>query len=150
MANIKQIKASNGTAYDIDAAYLGGTAAKNIVTCDVDDMTVEYGGSISSTSWLYAVDPDNIKKIRGIAPSNVTAGNVSGTVAVAHGGTGATTAANARSNLGIGASGTHANDYYLIKGSTTNVQLANGSTKTVQSLYEDIIALFEDGNTSSY
>ena len=43
--------------------------------------------------------------ITGNAATATTAGNVTGTVALANGGTGATTAAGARTNLGVSASG---------------------------------------------
>lgn len=46
--------------------------------------------------------------------SDLGFGTGTGALAVANGGTGATTAANARTNLGIGASGTHADSYFAL------------------------------------
>lgn len=60
---------------------------------------------------------------------NGTATNVTGTVAVEHGGTGATTAADARTNLGLGtmATETAANYLKLSGGTMTGVFTAKGS-----------------------
>lgn len=49
-----------------------------------------------------------------------TAANVSGTVAVSHGGTGATTAANARTNLGLGGAATKSVDTSFTGSSTSS------------------------------
>lgn len=63
-------------------------------------ITAQYSGSgLSSATWIAAW---NGYKIAPINQSNITAGNVSGTVALDHGGTGATSASGARTNLGLG------------------------------------------------
>ena len=56
-----------------------------------------------------------------------TAGNVTGTVAIANGGTGATTAANARTNLGLSTAFTSAS----ISGKTITLTKADGTTTTL-------------------
>lgn len=66
----------------------------------------------------------------GFITSSGTAANVSGTVAVAHGGTGATTAANARTNLGLGGAATY--------GATSSVTSGSGSLVTSGAVYSAI------------
>ena len=60
------------------------------------------------------------------------AANVTGTVTVEHGGTGATTAAGARTNLGLGSIATHAEgDYVLKTGDTMSGQLKTSFQSSV-------------------
>ena len=61
--------------------------------------TIIHSGNIGSQSVNYATSA-------GSATSATTAGNVTGTVAIANGGTGSTTAAGARTNLGLGTAAT--------------------------------------------
>ncbi len=71
-------------------------------------------------SLIVTGDAKFLNGLSGTLNGNAT--NVTGTVAVAHGGTGATTAANARTNLGIGSVGT------LNYGTGTNTFLLNNGT----------------------
>ena len=64
-----------------------------------------------------------------------TATNVTGTVAIANGGTGETTAAEAWTNLGGGDSGKHAENYYALAGHT---HAANAVIKTASISWSNV------------
>jgi len=81
-------------------------------------------GSGASGTWAIG--------ITGNAVTATTAGNVSGTVAVANGGTGATVAGTARTNLGLGTIATQAANNVSISGGSitgiTDLAIADGGT----------------------
>ncbi len=76
--------------------------------------------------------PAAARKTIAFIDSNITgnAANVTGVVAVANGGTGATTAAGARTNLGAAASGANS-DITSLSGLTTALSVAQGGTGIV-------------------
>ncbi len=77
---------------------------------------------------LSAIDKSgNFTGNAATATTSTTAGNVSGTVAVANGGTGATTIGGARTNLGAAASGANA-DITSLTGLTTALPVTEGGT----------------------
>ena len=95
-----------------------GTAAGNISGNAATATTADSANSVAAA---------NI--VAGLAPIDISgnAANVSGTVAVGNGGTGASTAAVARDNLGAAASGAN-EDITSLSGLTTPLSIAHGGT----------------------
>ena len=83
------------TDYSTANIQVGGGSGDSITW----KATLIHSSNIGSQSVNYATSA-------GSATSATTAGNVTGTVAIANGGTGATTAAGARTNLGLGTAAT--------------------------------------------
>ena len=101
------------------------------------DPTGGGGGDVSSVkvgSTTYNPDSSGVVSLpaypTSLPANGGTAANVSGTVAVAHGGTGATSASLARSNLGLGSAAT--------KSSTTSVTSGSNSLVTSGGVYAAI------------
>jgi hypothetical protein len=80
-------------------------------------------GSYADPSWITSLAGS---KITGNIGGN--AANVTGTVAVANGGTGATDASGARTNLGLGTVATHAHSEYVDVSTTQNISGAKSFT----------------------
>ena len=115
-------------------------------TSDVDQITViayvdnHSGGGGGAVNTVYVgttqYPPDSNGKVTLPAypttlPANGgTASNVSGTVAIANGGTGATSASTARSNLGLGSAAT--------KSSTTSVTSGSSALVTSGGVYSSL------------
>lgn len=77
------------------------------------------GTNTSWSDWVTMLTSANYTSYAASASHNHAAGDItSGTLAIARGGTGATTAADARTKLGIGASGTHADSYFALASHT--------------------------------
>lgn len=90
-----------GSANPVDADYYisqyvnGGTTTTTYHRRPMSALWNYIKGKISSVLGL------TVSQYGGNAATATTAGNVTGTVAIANGGTGATSAANARTNLGV-------------------------------------------------
>lgn len=97
---------------EADIWYSPGVSYK-IVLKDAADATIWTVDNVAIAGSMAAQNANNVNITGGTIGSGVTfngsitgtAANVTGTVAVANGGTGATTAPNARTNLGAAASG---------------------------------------------
>jgi hypothetical protein len=92
--------------------YTSGVSYKIVLT-DATNAVIWTVDNVAMSGSMAAQNANNVNITGGTIGSGVTfngnitgtAANVTGTVAVANGGTGATTAANARTNLGAAASG---------------------------------------------
>ncbi len=118
--NTLSVKAHDGITVDasgvsISNTYAGQTSINTLGTVTTgtwegDVIAVEYGGTGASTladgEYLVGNGTGAIQSVSSIPGSDISgnisgnAANVTGTVAIGNGGTGATTAAGARSNLG--------------------------------------------------
>lgn len=102
--------------------------ADNSTTIATTAYVVNKIGAISSGVTTFSAGTT------GLTPSTATSGAVTlaGTLAVANGGTGATTAANARTNLGLGTIATQASSSVSITGGSitgiTDLAVADGGT----------------------
>ena len=101
------------------------------------DPTGGGGGDVSSVkvgSTTYNPDSSGVVSLpaypTSLPANGGTAANVSGTVAVANGGTGATSASSARSNLGLGSAAT--------KSSTSSITSGSTSLITSGSVYSEL------------
>ena len=103
--------------------YINGAASSSSnYTLPAGYYMVYYDG----TNYYFRTDYKLTGSITG------TAGNVTGTVGIDHGGTGKTTAAEAWTALGGGASGKHADNYYALAGHDHTISLAEDTgTNTI-------------------
>lgn len=106
--------------------------------------------------------------LNGNASTATTAGNVTGTVAIANGGTGATTAANARANLGLGSLATVTptgtantttflrgdNSWAAVSGGGSQVLLGSVTTDTIVTVttptYADVMSVNLEANKTYF
>lgn len=105
--------AGNGLTLSTNEFNVGGTANRILVTADAVDIASNYVGqasittlgTITSGTWnASSISNDYITSVAGTKITGNISGNatnVTGTVAIANGGTGATTDAGARTNLGL-------------------------------------------------
>jgi hypothetical protein len=104
----------DGSGVSIDSTYAGQTSIDTVGTITTgtwegDTIDVAHGGTgattLTSGEYLVGNGTGAVQSVSSIPGSDISgdisgsAGNVTGTVAIANGGTGATTAAGARSNL---------------------------------------------------
>ena len=98
------------------------------------NLTTPSAGSVEYDGANLYFTPAASRKTVAFLDSNITgtSGNVTGVVVVANGGTGATTAAGARTNLAAAASGTNG-DITSLTGLTTALSVAQGGTGVTTS-----------------
>lgn len=124
----------DGSGSGIDADLLDGrnSATANTVNTVVhrDSSGNFSAGTITATTFVGNVTGNVTGNITGTVTGNAT--NVDGTVAINNGGTGATTAENARTNLGLGTMATQASNSVSITGGSvagiTDLAIADGGT----------------------
>lgn len=122
----------NGVNFKI-ICYHGATLTWLNTVQSEDDSAFTYKEEINLTNGL-------IGDLTGNATTATTAGNVTGTVAIANGGTGATTAADARTNLGITATN--------IIGTGTTAQFYRGDNNWSNQL-EGLLKIKSSGITAT-
>jgi len=135
------------TVANPDAAFKANLAVEGTVEAEtfsgdgsaltnVNASTVSNGvytnGSYADPSWITSLSGD---KISGNIAGN--AANVTGTVAVANGGTGAGTPSGARTNLGAASSGNNS-DITSLSGLTTPLSLSQGGTGSNTKNFVDL------------
>jgi len=111
------------TKYAVDASYVTGTSLSTSVTTATGITSVGTLGSLSVTG----TTTSGTFSGNGASLTNLNTGNLSGQVAIANGGTGATTAALALSALGGAAKGTN-NDITSLTALSTPLTAAQGGT----------------------
>jgi len=130
---LTKIKTVDGTGSGLDADLLDGLNSSSSDTTGNTVVTRSSGnfsaGTITAT-FVGNVTGNVTGNLTGTVTGNAT--NVDGTVAVNNGGTGATTAENARANLGLGNISTQASNNVSITGGSiagiTDLAIADGGT----------------------
>jgi hypothetical protein len=123
----------DGSGSGIDADLLDGrnSATANTVNTVVHrDSSGNFSAGTITATLVGNVTGNLTGNVTGTVTGNAT--NVDGTVALNNGGTGATTAANARTNLGLGTIATQASNSVSITGGSiagiTDLAIADGGT----------------------
>jgi hypothetical protein len=124
----------DGSGSGLDADRLDGlqsATANTVSTIVARDSSGNFSaGTITATTFVGNVTGNLTGNLTGTVTGNAT--NVDGTVALNNGGTGATTAANARTNLGLGTMSTQASNSVSITGGSiagiTDLAIADGGT----------------------
>ena len=130
---LTKIKTVDGASSGLDADLLDGLNSSSSDTTGNTVVTRSSGnfsaGTITATL-VGNVTGNLTGNVTGTVTGNAT--NVDGTVAINNGGTGATTAANARTNLGLGTVATQASNSVSITGGSiagiTDLAIADGGT----------------------
>ena len=123
----------DGSGSGIDADLLDGrnSSTSNTVNTVVHrDSSGNFSAGTITATLVGNVTGNLTGNVTGTVSGNAT--NVDGTVAINNGGTGATTAANARTNLGLGTIATQASNSVSITGGSiagiTDLAIADGGT----------------------
>jgi len=123
----------DGSGSGIDADLLDGrnSSTSNTVNTVVHrDSSGDFSAGTITATLVGNVTGNLTGNVTGTVSGNAT--NVDGTVAINNGGTGATTAANARTNLGLGTMATQASNSVSITGGSiagiTDLAIADGGT----------------------
>jgi len=130
---LTKIKTVDGASSGLDADLLDGLNTSSSDTSGNTVVTRSSGNFSAGTitaSFVGNLTGNVTGNITGTVTGNAT--NVDGTVAINNGGTGATTAANARTNLGLGTMSTQASNSVSITGGSiagiTDLAIADGGT----------------------
>jgi hypothetical protein len=123
----------DGSGSGIDADLLDGrnsATANTVNTVVYRDSSGNFSAGTITATLVGNVTGNLTGNVTGTVTGNAT--NVDGTVALNNGGTGATTAANARTNLGLGTIATQASNSVSITGGSiagiTDLAVADGGT----------------------
>jgi hypothetical protein len=123
----------DGSGSGLDADRLDGlqsATANTVSTIVARDSSGNFSAGTITASLVGNVTGNLTGNVTGTVTGNAT--NVDGTVALNNGGTGATTAANARTNLGLGTIATQASNSVSITGGSiagiTDLAIADGGT----------------------
>ncbi|MEI6139624.1 MAG: hypothetical protein WCP85_10190 [Mariniphaga sp.] len=108
----------------LGAAALGANTDITSLSGLTTDITVAQGGTGASTLTGYVKGSGTTAMT---ASATIPVADISGTLPVANGGTGGTTAALARTSLGVAASGANT-DILSLSGLTTDITVAQGGT----------------------
>jgi hypothetical protein len=130
---LTKIKTVDGVSSGLDADLLDGLNTSSSDTSGNTVVTRSSGNFSAGTitaSFVGNITGNVTGNLTGTVTGNAT--NVDGTVAINNGGTGATTAANARTNLGLGTMATQASNSVSITGGSitgiTDLAIADGGT----------------------
>jgi len=130
---LTKIKTVDGASSGLDADLLDGLNTSSSDTSGNTVVTRSSGNFSAGTitaSFVGNLTGNVTGNLTGTVTGNAT--NVDGTVALNNGGTGATTAANARTNLGLGTIATQASNSVSITGGSiagiTDLAVADGGT----------------------
>jgi len=130
---LTKIKTVDGASSGLDADLLDGLNTSSSDTSGNTVVTRSSGNFSAGTitaSFVGNLTGNVTGNLTGTVTGNAT--NVDGTVALNNGGTGATTAANARTNLGLGTMATQASNSVSITGGSiagiTDLAIADGGT----------------------
>jgi hypothetical protein len=130
---LTKIKTVDGASSGLDADLLDGLNSSSSDTSGNTVVTRSSGNFSAGTitaSFVGNITGDVTGNLTGTVTGNAT--NVDGIVALNNGGTGATTAANARTNLGLGTMSTQASNSVSITGGSiagiTDLAIADGGT----------------------
>jgi hypothetical protein len=130
---LTKIKTVDGASSGLDADLLDGLNTSSSDTSGNTVVTRSSGNFSAGTitaSFVGNITGNVTGNLTGTVTGNAT--NVDGTVAINNGGTGATTAANARTNLGLGTMATQASNSVSITGGSiagiTDLAIADGGT----------------------
>ena len=134
--NILALLEANDSSNDgagLNAATLGNYGFSTLATNNTIALRTSAGAiaaSLFTGDLTGNVTGNVVGNLTGTVTGNAT--NVTGTVAVGNGGTGATTASNARTNLGLGTIATQASNNVTITGGSitgiTDITVADGGT----------------------